>query len=181
MYGLYGYAGSRELGRSYGGGCGGGLESLEQTSYIIITMKRSEFLKRLGLGIAAIPFAKQVAGAVTEVMNDEAGNWPDPVPKDPEWSLKWAKEVYAHHEEPWIYTAGGPFRINDILLVPDNSGEIEGEAQYMVIEIHKDPINGEQIATCLPLIGDGPKILLTKENSKSVLTISNSFGENQKL
>lgn len=135
-------------------------------------MKRSDFLKRLGLGIAAIPFAKQVAGAVTEVvrMDDEEGVFPRYVDPQPPEVLEQMR--YGHYEEPFVHPAGWPLRVNDLILVPDNSGEIEGELQYMVTSIHRDPIEGHEIATCLPLV-DGPEILLTKENSNSVIVFSN--------
>lgn len=128
-------------------------------------MKRSEFLKRLGLGIAAIPFAKQVAGAVTEVMNDEAGVMPDPTPK--KWGVTETMEtfketgdlVYSHYEEPWIHDYGWPYRMNDIILTVD-------EKQYLVTQVWKDRV------VCTPLI-PGPEITLTKDGDEKALIISN--------
>jgi len=123
-------------------------------------MKRSEFLKRLGLGIAAIPFAKQVAGAVTEVMNDEAGIIADGVPK--EWLAKppihdemIAK--YGHYEEPWIHE-GWPLRLNDIIAIENSDDE------YLVTALHRDPVEGKQMATCIPF-KEGPPVYITRDNN----------------
>jgi len=123
-------------------------------------MKRSEFLKRLGLGIAAIPLAPQIIAATKEVfdgekvntlLSDEAGNWPDPEPKDPEWGIKHAKELYAHYEEPWIHE-GWPLRVNDLICV-NNS-----DKQYLVTAMDADT------ATCTPL-EEGPVVYITRDDT----------------
>ena len=143
-------------------------------------MKRSEFLKRLGLGIAAIPFAKQVAGAVTEVMNDEAGVMPDPTPE--KWGVEETMEifhetgdlVYSHYEEPWVHKMGWPFRINDQILTPD-------EKVYVVTALTTGGLFGEQQAICTPIDARDPEIILTEENGKNVIIFGSSFNEKQNL
>lgn len=104
-------------------------------------MKRSEFLKRLGLGIVAIPFAKQVAGAVTEIIteDDESrkmirdGGWTneddvfpryvDPLPKD------FDGFTFSHYEEPWIHVVNPwPLQINDVIMM-------DTEKTYLVTQV----------------------------------------------
>ena len=105
-------------------------------------MKRSEFLKRLGLGIAAIPLAPQIVAATKEafdgmrakaLMDDEAGQWDDGV--DPSWMKK--PEIhdemvgrYGHYEEPWLHVINPwPLMINDLV-------EMDSGKTYLVTKVH---------------------------------------------
>jgi hypothetical protein len=132
-------------------------------------MKRSEFLKRIGLGIAAIPFAKQVAGAVTEELTDEPGIWADEVPK--EWTVEKTMDTfketgYLHYEEPHTHKVGWPFRVNDQILTPDDK-------VYVVTSLTTGGIYGKQAAICTPLDARDPEITLTEENGKNVVIFGN--------
>jgi len=125
-------------------------------------MKRSEFLKRLGLGIAAIPMGAKLLAEVKEmkmpnVMDDEAGNWPDDVP--PRYVDPLPKDfdgfTFSHYEEPWIHKLNPwPLQINDQILFPDETVYIVtammyGEAVLTPMDGRKKPVriyrSGDQL------------------------------------
>lgn len=135
-------------------------------------MKRSEFLKRLGLGIAAIPLAPQFIAATKEsfdgkgasiLMNDEAGVMADPTPK--KWGVTKTMEtfketgdlVYSHYEENFVH-GGWPLRVNDIISIESCDNE------YLVTAISTGGIYGKLTATCIPF-KEGPTVYITRDNN----------------
>ena len=101
-------------------------------------MKRSEFLKRLGLGVVAIPLAPTIA---RELMNDEAGVMSDGVeplwnPKDPEYSLEQCRRVYSHFEEDRVHdTQPWPLRMNDVILLPNERTYVVTAERHGVVTL----------------------------------------------
>lgn len=86
-------------------------------------MKRSEFLKRLGMVAVAIPLAPKVAAEVAELIKEET-TFLD-TPDTPEVYFKETigfegSEQFSHYEEPWIHDSKPwPLWDGDIILRPN--------------------------------------------------------------
>lgn len=107
-------------------------------------MKRSEFLKRLGLGIAAIPLAPQFIAATKDsfdgakaktLLDDEAGVFPRYVDPQPQEIIDIYHEtgdlLYSHYEEPWIHDAKPwPLMMWDTILLPNDKTYVVTEVRY---------------------------------------------------
>jgi len=112
-------------------------------------MKRSEFLKRLGLGVVAIPLVPKVITEVAEVVQTAVEKG-----ESKEYHLKHCKElykrygdkgledvmeiyrdtgnlVYSHYEEPFIHnTKPWPLMMWDIILLPGDKTYVVTEVRY---------------------------------------------------
>ena len=135
-------------------------------------MKRSEFLKKLGLGVVAIPLVPKVAAEAIKVVreiDDEAGNWPDGV--EPNWSWEKKDVEYSHYEEPRVHDMyPWPLRINDAIIIPGD--EEAYEKVYLVTAV--DPMN--DIATLTPFDSRDGGVIYAKQGDK-MIRFSNAFSE----
>jgi hypothetical protein len=128
-----------------------------------MSMKRSEFLKRLGIGMIAIPMGPKILAEIKEMKLPQVEE-KLPLPDDyveigkPDIHDEMLRK-FGHHEEPWIHDYGWPYRMNDIVLTVD-------EKQYLVTQVWEDRV------VCTPLI-DGPEITLTKDGDEKALIILN--------
>lgn len=125
-------------------------------------MKRSEFLKRLGLGIVAIPLVPKItteAGELLDMGKEEGFEYPpmrDTIREDLTAAMEKPGihdemvEKFSHYEEPRLHDGQPwPLRVNDTILLLDDK-------IYLVTAVMAG------IATLTPFDGDNDVVYARK-------------------
>ena len=90
-------------------------------------MNRLSFLKKLSVGIAA--------AVITPKVLAEVDPSPKETPKDKEWGIKWAKEVYGHYEEDRMRYTVDQLCMYDICIDKDSRAWMVTMPPSEVIEL----------------------------------------------